>query len=79
MLRCHREEIYELLKDKQAAEEAFFYEMFNHEYAINLSGDEDVLDCFGLTVDKLDEMGLRDVYLSARRKYMKRAEELGII
>lgn len=75
MLKRHREEIHELLKDEQAAEEAFLYEMDNHEYAINYDGDADVLACFDLSFKKLDEMGLRDAYLRARNRHMKNAEE----
>ena len=79
MLKRHKEEIYELLKDTQAAEEAFLYEMDNHEYAINWSGDEDVLACFNLTFEKLDEMGLRPAYLLVRRKHMEHAREWEMI
>lgn len=38
--------ITELMKDPVFAEEAFRYEMDNHEYAINLQGDWDVCSCF---------------------------------
>lgn len=79
MMKRHREEIFELLKDKQAAEEAFLYEMDNHEYAINWSGDDDVMACFNIDHDKLDEMGLREAYLRARRKHMEHAREWGVI
>lgn len=75
MLKRHREEIHELLKDEQAAEEAFLYEMDNHEYAINYDGDADVLACFDLSFNKLDEIGLRDAYLRARNRHMKHSEE----
>ena len=79
MMKRHREEIYELLKDKQAAEEAFLYEMDNHEYSINWSGDEDVFSCFGLDEKKLDEMGLRDAYFKARKKHIEHAREWEMI
>lgn len=79
MIKRHNEELQELLGDKEAAEEAFLYEMDNHEYAINWSGDEDVLDCFNLTEEKLYEMGLRDAYLNARRRHMKHAREWDMI
>ena len=79
MIKRHNEELQELLGDKEAAEEAFLYEMGNHEYAINWSGDEDVLDCFNLTEEKLYEMGLRDAYLNARRRHMKHAREWDMI
>lgn len=79
MMKRHREEIYELLKNEQDAEEAFLYEMDNHEYAINWSGDEDVLSCFSLDEKKLNEMGLRDAYFRARRKHMDHAREWDMI
>lgn len=34
------------LRDYEHAKSAFKYEMFNHEYAINLQGDWDVIKCF---------------------------------
>ena len=79
MMKRHREEIYEILKNEKDAEEAFLYEMDNHEYAINWSGDEDVMSCFNVDYDILDEMGLRDAYLRARRKHMEHARDWGVI
>jgi hypothetical protein len=79
MLERHTEEVREALKDPDFAEAAFLYEMDNHEYAINWSGDEDVLDCFGLTWEKLRKMGLQMAWNSARNKHMKNAEEWGMI
>lgn len=76
MFKRHDREIQEfLLHDEKEAEEAFLYEMDNHEYAINLSGDEDVMACFDVDYDKLDELGLRAAYLRARNRHMKHAEE----
>ena len=79
MMKRHREEIYELLKNEQDAEEAFLYEMDNHEYAINWSGDEDVMACFNLTEQKLREMNLVQAYLRARKKHMVHAREWEMI
>lgn len=80
MLERHIKEVQELIaNDHEAAEEAFLYEMDNHEYTINYSGDEDVLSCFGLTEESLTELGLRRVYLNARRKHMKHAQEWDMI
>lgn len=76
LFKQHNKEIQEfLLRDEREVEEAFLYEMDNHEYAINYSGDEDVMSCFNVNHDKLDEMGLRNAYLSARRKHMEHAKE----
>lgn len=41
MLKRHTEELQNAMKNEQFAEEAFRYEMDNHEYAINWSGDDD--------------------------------------
>lgn len=80
MLERHIDEIQELIEcDHEVAEEAFLYEMDNHEYAINYSGDEDVLSCFGLTEESLTELGLRRVYLNARKRHMKHAQEWDMI
>lgn len=79
MLKRHTKELKEAMKDEEFAEAAFLYEMDNHEYCINWSGDEDVLDCFAITVEELKEMGLDGAYNKARNKHMKHAEEFGII
>ena len=75
MLKRHRGEIKELIRDKDIAEAAFRYEMDNHEYAINYDGDEEVLACFGIDEEELTEMGLRDAYHNARRAHMRDAQE----
>lgn len=75
MMKRHKEELREAMKDKNFAEAAFLYEMDNHEYAINWTGDEDVLACFDLDWKLLKEMGLEDAYYLARFQHMKNAEE----
>lgn len=79
MLKRHTQEVKEAMKDKEFAEAAFRYEMDNHEYAINWSGDEDVLNCFGMSFDDLRELGLMDAYRRARNAHMKYMEELDVI
>lgn len=79
MLRRHTEEIHEALKDEEFAEAAFLYEMDNHEYAINWSGDEDVLGCFSLSEKLLKEMNLEGAYRRAQRKHMDHAREWEMI
>ena len=79
MLKRHTKETQEAMKNEEFAEAAFRYEMDNHEYAINWSGDEDVLDCFGMSFDDLEELGLMDAYRRARNAHMKYMEELGVI
>lgn len=79
MLKRHTKEVHEALKDPEFAEAAFLYEMDNHEYAINWSGDEDVLACFALSWDDICKMGLQLVWNTARNKHMKHAEEWGVI
>ena len=80
MLENQREEMLQRIKDDlDFAEAAFLYEMDNHEYAINWTGDDDVLDCFGLTFEKINQWGLRHAWITARNKHMKNAEKWGMI
>lgn len=75
MLERHTEEIKEKLKDDvEFAEAAFLYEMDNHEYAINWSADEDVLDCFCINWEFIRKHGLQMAYDSARNKHFKHME-----
>lgn len=71
--------IRHLLDDAEFAEEAFLYEMDNHEYAINWTGDEDVLACFGITFEKINRWGLQRAYRRARERHMEHAEKWGMI
>ena len=76
MLKRHTQEVKDkLADDKGFAEAAFLYEMNNHEYCINWDGDDDVLACFGLDFEELDELGLRPAYNRARREHMRIAHE----
>lgn len=79
MLKRHVKEIHELLKDEEIAEEAFLYEMDNHEYAINWDGDEDVLAVFALSSEELEEKGLESAYRRAKKRHMKHAMDWGMI
>lgn len=78
----------ELMQDEEFAEEAFLYEMNNHEYAINWEGDYDVCNCFAPRTleygedksytDYLKEAGLAGAitaYRRAKARHMKAAEE----
>lgn len=80
MLKRQAQEVKDKLKnDPEFAEAAFLYEMDNHEYAINWSGDEDVLACFAIDWDDICEWGLQLAWESARRKHMKHAQEWDMI
>ena len=80
MMEGHTKELHEKLKnDVEFAAAAFLYEMDNHEYAINWSADEDVLDSLSLTWERIRKWGLQLAYDSARNKHMKHAEEWGMI
>ena len=80
MLERHTEELKQKLKDDpEFAEAAFLYEMDNHEYAINWSADEDVMDCFCINWDFIRKHGLQMVYDSARNKHFKQMEDWGVI
>ena len=74
-----KELIRHLLDDEAFAEAAFLYEMDNHEYAINWSADEDVLDCFGITFEKINQWGLQRAYRRARERHMEHAQKWGMI
>ena len=81
------DELPELMKDSAFAQDAFYYEMANHEYHINWQADWDVCNCFGKCKygeeksgsDYLKEMGygqqVIDDYYLARRKFLKDADE----
>lgn len=70
-----------LMEDPDFAEDAFYYEMCNHEYGINWQGDWDVCRCFGDVdyddtndgLDYLNQMGynedVKKAYLRAERRY----------
>ena len=79
MFKRQKKELQEAMTDKEFAEAAFRYEMDNHEYAINWSGDEDVLSCFGYSFDDLRELELMDSYRRARDAHMKYMEDLDVI
>lgn len=80
LLDRQREELLQRMRDDPIfAEAAFLYEMDNHEYAINYSGDEDVLDCFGITFEHINRWGLQYAWNMAKRKHMENAEKWGMI
>ena len=80
MLGRHRKETHEkMVNDHDFAYEAFLYEMDNHEYAINWTGDEDVLACFVMKEEDLEHYELTVPYAKARRQHMKNAQEWGVI
>lgn len=79
LMKAHHDELREAMLDKEFAEVAFLYEMDNHEYAINWSGDADVLACFNMSKKELVELGLSDAYRDARNSHMKHAEEWEMI
>lgn len=79
LLKRHVKELHEAMLDEDFAEAAFLYEMDNHEYAINWDGDWDVLQCFAMSEENLDKLGLAGAYRRARNQHMKNAEEWGMI
>lgn len=80
LLDRQQEELLQRLRDDSIfAEAAFLYEMDNHEYAINWTGDEDVLDCFGITFEDINNWGLQYAWNMAKRKHMENAEKWGMI
>ena len=80
MLERHTQEIKQkLAEDVEFAEAALLYEMNNHEYAINWSADEDILDCFSIDWEFIRKHGLQMAYDSARNKHFRKMEEWGVI
>ena len=80
LLDRQQEELLQRLRDDPIfAEEAFLAEMDNHEHAINWSGDEDVLACFGITFEHINRWGLQYAWNMAKRKHMENAEKWGMI
>lgn len=75
MIKRHREELREAMKDVEFAYAAFLYEMDNHEYAINWSGDEDVLACFNMDWDDVCKLGLQLAWDKARNQHMEHARD----
>lgn len=85
------DELKELMKDVKFAEDAFEYEMANHEYAINYQGDWDVCSCFGNCeydehkgyIQYLKDIGYSDeviqVFKNAKTKHYKMMEGNGVI
>lgn len=80
--------IDELLKDPKFAEDAFYYEMENHEYHINYyQGNWDVLSCFGNVEYRDDdsyeeyfkELGFeeqtKEAYRKARKRFLHDADK----
>ena len=77
--------IHELMENPEFAEDAFYYEMGNHEYHINhYQGDWDVCSCFGdcewggeekTAAEYLKELGYSDTVTAAfnraKRKFYK--------
>lgn len=75
-----------LMGDGAFREDAFYYEMGNHEYAINWQGDWDVCSCFGgcewseekTYVEYLQELGHPEwvpQYRKAKKRHMRYAIE----
>lgn len=79
MFKRQNEEVHELLRsDKEAAYEAFLYEMNNHEYAINWDGDDAIYDCFAIDYERVRDWGLEDAYRKARAAHYKQMEDWGV-
>jgi len=83
-----KDPITDLMQNEEFAVEAFYYEMCNHEYAINWQADWDVCACFcekdpeyaeeKTYVEYLKEDGKENLipfYRKAKEKYMHDANE----
>lgn len=66
----HTEERKALLKDMNVLEDGFVYEMSNHEFSINSQGVDDVLRCFDLTEEEMeDSPQIKAAFERARKRY----------
>lgn len=63
-------ELMEAMQNTEFAYAAFRYEMDEHEYYINPTGDDDILECFGLQLLDLYELNLLGAYLKARMDHI---------
>lgn len=79
MLLRHIEELHEALEDERFAEEAFKYEMDNHEYAFNWDGDAEILGAFCLTERQLAEKNLVGAFSRARKRHYDAFQEYGLL
>ena len=82
ILKRHKEELHEAMKNPEFARAAFRYEMDNHEYAINWEGDADVLCCFGWSPKSFAntaDITIQNAYLAARNEHIEHFRKLGVI
>lgn len=84
-LKAHydNDELSKLMRDAEFAEDAFLYEMNNHEYGINCQANYDVLSCFGTIEwvesdnpkEYFEQLGFekenRNAFMRARKRYFK--------
>lgn len=89
IIRAYMEQpdkLSELMKDPEWAEDAFYEEMLNHEYAINWQADYDVCSCFcdcrysdnSTYVDYLRAGGYSDEVIEAYRRAKKRHMQMAL-
>lgn len=69
-----------LIKDPDFAEEVFLYEMNNYEYAINMTGDVEVMMELNLTMNDISETpSLLRAWKRARSRHYNEMHEKSII
>lgn len=81
------DKLNELMQDPEFAEDAFLYEMKNHEYDINWQGNYDVFSCFDKVkyvesdnpkeyIKQLDlSPEIENAFWRARHRYIKEGED----
>lgn len=88
LITRHHEELRNAMQDIEFFQSAALYEMFNHEYGINLQADWDVINALGYEVEYIDGTWIEQLekctelteeqkkaYRRARAEYYKKAEE----
>lgn len=86
-----KDELPELMQDRKFAEDAFLYEMFDHELCYNSQGAWEVCSCFGdceyeeykTSADYLREMGFGEetvkAYRVAKARYYDKIAEWEVV
>ena len=70
-------ELREKMQNKRFAEEAFYYELGNHEYCITFDS-EPAIEALGYTVDEvIADKKLFNAWCVAKRKYIAECEQRG--
>jgi len=75
MVKRHNNFYEEIKKDKNLLEDAFYYELSNHEYIVTYDYT-DTLEALNITYEELKtNTMIKNVLIAAKNKYLKSMEE----